>query len=290
MEDVFEDAVLNSRAVDLTRLESKITATGEEIVHSLLADWTFPGTDARFRNATLETFADHMATDGSGADLIDNTAAALIDLLTYETRALIRYLRDRRRMSALGDVLFRRPGRWMAEAKATVARLQSEVKLDKNETDARTFGLSATIKPDFLYAVTLVGDIKSGTFHDFYESVATGYAIFAEHALGTRINTAAILAIDLDLSAGKIRSHKVVLVAPTNEQRMLWVTRRDSALKIVRSEAPPPHPADTASCYPCPYRTSCWERGNPGEGPVTPTPAQRPAAAKVAQTRAADVA
>ena len=95
----------------------------------------------------------------------------------------------------------------MAEVRAVLARLQAEVQLDDpKHLPAKALGLSGGVKPDVLYAVTLVGDVKSGDFHDYYASVATGYAIFVEYALKTRVNAAAIVAVDLDLKAGKLRS------------------------------------------------------------------------------------
>ena len=262
MEDAFEASVQSNSAVDLSSLEALILAAGYEIIQKHLADWSYPNTASNLAKETIDSFADLMACGGqSGADLIANTIKALQDLVKYETKLLMRYLKRLRRG---------RPKLWMAETKATLARLQAEYQLDKKE-EGKLFGLSQNIKPDFLYAVTLIGDVKTGKYYEFYESVATGYAIYAEYALRKRINTAAILAIDLDLVAGKLRSHRVKIVRPTNEKRQLWVTRRDSALKIVGRESAPQHPSSPQPCQSCLYRSHCWVNGTPGGTPTTPS-------------------
>lgn len=286
MEDAFEASVQAQSSVDLSSLETRILASGNDLVHKSLEQWIYPGKDLKFKGISLDSFADQMAREGqSGPDLIEKTQEALQDLVKYETRTLIAYLKRRRRAGMFAELVLRQRGRWMAEAKATLARLQAEFQLDKHPEEARTFGLSANIKPDFLYAVTLLGDIKTGKYYNFYESVATGYAIYAEHVLHKRINTAAILAIDLDLYAGKLRSHDVKVIHPTNEQRQLWVTRRDFALRIIRAASAPPHPTSHEPCHACHYRSHCWVDGTPGGVPITPPapvkkgkPGQEPAA------------
>lgn len=312
MEDAFEQAVLTGRAVDLRKLETTILSSGKQIAGAQLDGWEYDGKDADVKGMKIQKgmrideFAVQLHGD-KGADLVDKTLGALQDLVERETQVLMAYLQRRRRAYALTDFMLtvlgvtvgalirgrrgsafskhvlRERGRWMAEVKATLARLQAEVKLDnRNNAPAKSFGLSDTVQPDILYAVTLVGDVKTGTYHKFYETVATGYAIFAEYALQKRINTAAILTIDLDLSAGKVRSHRVVSVRTDDALRHRWLTTRDRALDIIDSPNAPQHPADLTVCPNCIYLTRCWEGGTVGGNPITPPhpPTKAPSKAK----------
>lgn len=249
VETFFEDSVASGVAADLEQLRSSILERGQGIASTALDEWTFPGTPKR----SLEAFAEEMAP-GKGEALAEGTRIALLKLVEYETNLLVDYASSRR--SASAD--------WMAEIRATLGRLQTGVKLDSKDFPASVFGVSQGVRPDFVYAVTLVGDLKTGTYHEFYDTVATSYAIFAEYALSRRINTAAILAVDFDTTAGSVRSHVVRVIHPNDELRTRWVTQRDSALKTFELKQEPPHPTDTSSCSVCPFRTICWTGGTVG--------------------------
>jgi CRISPR/Cas system-associated exonuclease Cas4 (RecB family) len=279
MDDAFEESVRTGKEVSFTDLETSIATAGENAARTqLLSEWKYAGSDADLKNATLEQFAERIAGKG-GADLIAKTLAAIVDLILYETKLLINYLR-RCRHGRFGLRYFTNSSLWMAEARAALTRLQTGVKLDDTKKHPTTmFGVSENVRPDFLYAVTLIGDIKTGKYYQFQESVATGYAIFAEFVLTRRINTAFILSIELDLNAGKLRKHRVIRVHVGDQQRQLWITQRDFALKVLRANSVPPHPKDLQPCSDCPYCRHCWERGEPGATPLlTATPLAVPLA------------
>jgi CRISPR/Cas system-associated exonuclease Cas4 (RecB family) len=278
MDDAFEESVRTGQDVNFTDLETSIATAGENAARTqLLSEWKYAGSDGDLKNATLDEFAARIAGN-SGADLIANTLAAIVDLIQYETKLLIRYLR-RCRHGRFGLRHFSKSSLWMAEARATLTRLQTGVTLDTKKHPARMFAVSPNVRPDFLYAVTLIGDIKTGKYYQFQESVATGYAIFAEYVLARRINTAFILSIELDLSAGHLRNHRVIRVHVDDQQRQLWITQRDFALKVLRANSIPPHPSDLQPCRECPYSHHCWEGGEPGATPLRPgTPLAAPSA------------
>ncbi|HTD83784.1 MAG TPA: CRISPR-associated protein Cas4 [Gemmatimonadaceae bacterium] len=271
LDDAFEKSVRTGRAVSFRDLETNIITAAEDAARRrLLSEWTYPGKHPDFRNLTLDDFAERMAGEG-GADLIANTLAAIVDLIRHETKLLIAYLRRCRR-GRFGLGYFTPSSNWMAEARAALTRLQTGVTLDNKRYPARVFGVRNGVCPDFLYAVTLVGDLKTGPYEQFHEGVAIGYAIFAEFALARRINTAFILSIDLDLTAGKLRSHRIYRIRADDQQRQRWITQRDSALTILRSGSVPPHPSDLQRCSRCPYSHHCWEGGYPGTTPLLPAP------------------
>lgn len=276
LEDAFEKATTNGEPIDLDSLGALIREKGEELARiRLLQQWEYPGSDKVLKDVSIEDFATHIAGT-KGAELIEKSLDALNDLVRHETAVLIEFIRRRRRRGRIMDFLRRQPGRWMAEVRSVLARLQSEVQLDDpKHLPAKVLGLSGAVKPDILYAVTLVGDVKSGHFHDYYASVATGYAIFVEYALRTRVNTAAIVAVDLDLNAGRLRSLRVIPIQPDDEQRRRWLAQRNGAIDILRSVDPPAHPADQAECHACHYRESCWLNGVIGGTPMTPPAPQK---------------
>ena len=259
MEDYFEANAGVRRRPDLSELQRQVTSEGVNIAGRVLNDWVYSGRDKTLKDLSIDEFADHLRGAGKGSDLVEKTHAALMDLMKYEAGRLISYLRGRARVGK----------GWMAEARATIARLQTGLKLDVGEA-SRLFGIQPNVCPDFVYAVTLVGDVKTGEFHSFYETVAKGYTIFAEYMLKRRINTAAILAVDLDLERGCLRSHKVHMITPDGRNRQRWMTQRDVALSVIRGESAPSHPVELRTCMQCPYREHCWEGGVPGERPTTP--------------------
>lgn len=276
MEEDFETALRIHGGVNLERLQKRILAAGENVVRKyLLQEWTYPGRDnPSLRDATIESFAERVTgSTAAASERIEKTFDAILDLVRYETRLLIEFLRRRRR-AHFWSRPFTGPEGWMAEGRAALARLQTGVNLEASEARARAFGVSPNVCPDFLYAVTLIGDIKTGG-HEFHKSVATGYAILAEFALQRRINTAYILAVDLDVASGRLRSHRVIRVATDDRLRRLWITQRDFALEVMRADAAPRHPTAIEACEPCPYRQECWEGGVPGTKPRTPEPPAR---------------
>jgi hypothetical protein len=248
---------------------------------------------------SLDEFAEALYP-ASAQSVIDGTVRALNALVSYEIDLLFRYA-ERCRGGIVGRLWSRghtwvirsvetlrilaEPGSlrdlwqrteksglpasdWIATVRATLNRLQTEIRLDVEEDSAATFGLSKGIRPDFLYAVTLLGDLKLGADSRNYDRVATGYAIFAEYVLKRRINTSAILAVDLDIEQGMLRSHTIRMVHPGDELRMQWVTQRDMALSIFARPTEPIHPDDTAQCTDCHFRSTCWEHGTVGGAPI----------------------
>ncbi len=277
IEDAFEASVLEETKrtgtgdVDIDELVARIQERGNEVVRAILLErWEYGGTDPALKDVTIDDFAEAVSP-GSGQQLIERTISAMEDLVRIETEHLARYLRRRR---------FLRPFLrlvgidWRAEVRAMLTRLECERQLDKSESVGAYFGISGNVVPDILYAVTLIGDVKSGTYHDFYDGVAVSYVVVAESILKRRINTAAILSVDLDIAAGKVRSHHLKLVSPTDEMRRIWITQRDTALQIISAEVPPRFPDEIQRCPECPYSRICWVDGKVGGTPI-PVP-ERP--------------
>jgi CRISPR/Cas system-associated exonuclease Cas4 (RecB family) len=281
LEDAFEDSTRTSKNIDLVTLRDKILDHGRELVHSRMYEkWVYKGHNKALEKITLDDFANHVA-GAEGPEIVEGTIAALNDLVRHETDALIDYLRRQQRHGNFWD-RFRRAasrGRWMAETRAVLWRLQFEVKLDSDNGRANDLGLTTGVKPDILYAVTLVGDVKSGHFYEYYQGVATGYAIFVEYALKTRVNTAVIVVVELDWRAGKLDSLRIVPIKPTDDQRRKWVARRNDALRILSLPEPPAHPTDRSECHTCHFRAECWGGGTVGgeeRNPPAPVKASGP--------------
>lgn len=268
LEEAFEIAVSEGRDVDLAAAEVTIRERGCHIASQLLQEWEDDREGSQQKGITLDEFADSIAP-GKGDDLISRTLAALEDLVRLETEKLMAHVRERRRrrwaLRAIGID-------WMSEVRSTLARLQGAQKLDLDQDVSEFFGVSANVVPDFLYAVTLVGDVKTGHYRKAYESVAVGYALVAEYVLRRRVNTAAILSVDLDIDNGVVRSTQVTTVNPDDARRRLWVTQRDMALHVIRGSEAPSHPSaeEQSACSACPYIAHCWQGSVVGGAPITP--------------------
>lgn len=299
IEDAFENA-LSPRAIDLSAIEAQIKDAGRTIVGRALNDWRFESKHPKYEGMDFEQFAEAMRP-GNGTSLIEGTTSSLFKLVELETEDLCTYI-HRCRGSVLKQLALRaatclrrgletihRAGlkpeawklawldaksqapldeSWMARTRATLMRLQTGVQLDSKRFPARTFGVTDNICPDFLYAVAIVGDMKTGPNPEMYASVATGYALFAEYVLKRRVNTAAIMAVDIDIEAGTVLSRRVLPVRPDDALRNLWVTKRDFALRIYAQGSEPSHPENTAACQACVFRSECWVAGNIGGQPI----------------------
>lgn len=242
----------------------QMQTAGFELIDELMAGIV---TDRNHRGQTIDQYAD--AIFGSAAsEQLDRTNRLLRTIVLHEARCLVRLVKRARgnaSMRLIWKALGRLPDR-MGRLRATLNTLETGLHLDSNsKRKASVFGLSEGIRPDFVYGALVVGDLKVDKYHDYYNLVAAGYAIFAEYVFSRRVNNALLMFVEADLTRPDGCEIKVVPVEVNNARRVAWSTQRDSARGILRLPVVPARPTDIRFCAECPYRKVCWVNGEIGK-------------------------
>ena len=247
---------------------NQFEVAGSELANELMAGTV---TDPNHRGRTIDQYADAIfGPDAVGQ--LDRTNRLLRAIVLHETRCVVRLIaraRGNSVMRLIRQVLGKLPDR-MGQLRASLHMLQTGIHLDDpKKKKSSLFGLSEGIRPDFVYGVLVVGDLKVDKYHTYYDLVATGYAIFTEYVFSRRVNNALLMFAQADLTKPDKCEIRVVAVEITNDRRVAWSTQRDSALRIMRLPSIPSHPDDVRSCVSCPYRNACWIDGEIGNPRVT---------------------
>lgn len=246
-----------------------IESKGYELVDELMAinieDDNYPG-------LTIEQYADALYK-GDGPAQVERTTRVLRTLVLHEAHVvgrLVARARGEWGMHLVWKLLGQLPDR-MARLRASLNMLQIGIHLDSTSKKkarakkASVFGLESGIRPDFVYGVIVVGDLKFDTYHAYYDLVAAGYAIFAEYAFSKRVNTALLMFVDADPANPDQCEIRVVPIEVNNARRVAWSAQRDSALAIIALSSVPAHPTDVSFCDNCSYRNECWVGGEIGK-------------------------
>lgn len=236
-------------SLNLDAIRAEVSSRSNSILAELMSGTVADGPN---RDQTFDDFAKVVNTEDPTA-LVDNTMSAFSELIVHEIASLIELV-DRERKQG---------GDWVPRLRVALLQLQTVITLDTNHNPASRLGISRSVRPDFLYGVSIVGDTKVDFAYKFYDVLAAGYAIFAEYALGLRVNYAALFFVELDLANGRLTSAKVRMVKVDDTIRRLWITQRDSAQEVLRQPELPQLPADTSNCSACPYNSRCWPSGIP---------------------------
>src|SRR3954452_4222763 len=155
--------------LDLPALREAITENGRQIATEIMRKHVVE--DRNYRNLPLDDYAVVCSSPEGAATLIERTFQVLFDIIDHEVSALLRLIEDER--AASDD--------WVPELRSAILQVQTGIKLDSKSKKASRFGLNEGVRPDFVYGVTLVGDLKTDSYHSFYNTVAAGYSIFCEY-------------------------------------------------------------------------------------------------------------
>jgi CRISPR/Cas system-associated exonuclease Cas4 (RecB family) len=124
---------------------------------------------------------------------------------------------------------------------------------------APALGITDPATPDFVYAGRVIGDIKTGAFHDdTFEITCVAYALAYELEYKRNIDYGIILHVGFSpnhpfpIYQGS-RLYKIDSLA-----RSRFLLLRDQKLRVLRERTDPGSQADEPRCRPCPYHNRCW--------------------------------
>ncbi len=125
---------------------------------------------------------------------------------------------------------------------------------------ARHQGFTPPATPDFIYRHKVMGDIKSGKWHQFMEYTVVAYALAFEEHTGDDMDFGVILHVDLPQSRLVPAHYHTDLIFLDDKKREKFFALRDRKLQIVADESDPGTPATKDECNPeCPFLSSCWD-------------------------------
>lgn len=121
-------------------------------------------------------------------------------------------------------------------------------------------GFTTPATPDFIYRHKVMGDIKTGTWHDFLEYTIIAYALAYEEDTSDDMNHGAILYVDIPDNRPVPTHYFTDIIYLDDEKRKRFLALRDRRLQIIGNKSDPGTPSSQSECNPeCPYLSSCWE-------------------------------
>lgn len=112
--------------------------------------------------------------------------------------------------------------------------------------------------PDFIYRHQVIGDIKAGTWKEFYEQTVVAYALAYEEHTKQDMNYGVIL--HAEFTKRNIPSHHRTSIEILDDvKRKRYFVVRDRKLEIINRRSDPGLPARAEECDPgCPFLSDCW--------------------------------
>ncbi len=120
-------------------------------------------------------------------------------------------------------------------------------------------GFKSPATPDFIYRHKVIGDIKSGDWHQSLEYTVVAYALAYEEHTRLDMDFGVILHVELPSSRRVPGHYNTNLIYLDDDKRIRFLALRNRKLEIVASGNDPGIPADKDECDPgCPFLSFCW--------------------------------
>jgi len=121
-------------------------------------------------------------------------------------------------------------------------------------------GFTGKVAPDFIYRHEVIGDIKTGTWQEFFIHTAVAYALAYEEHTRRDMNYGTILYPQFPRNRDIPVYHRTTIVYLDDVLRRAFKAVRDRKLQIIHDRQDPGKPDNQAKCDPgCPFITHCWE-------------------------------
>jgi CRISPR-associated protein Csa1 len=112
--------------------------------------------------------------------------------------------------------------------------------------------------PDFIFRNTIIGDIKTGPWQDFFLNTVIAYALAYEEHSGIPMNFGAILHVELPQSRLVPTHYRVTIEKLDDYHRKRFLAIRDRKLQIIKDKIDPGKPEDKTKCKGCSFEETCW--------------------------------
>jgi CRISPR-associated protein Cas4/Csa1 subtype I-A len=122
-------------------------------------------------------------------------------------------------------------------------------------------GFSSPATPDFIFKHKVIGDIKTGSWKEFFEFTAIAYALAYEDHTGQNMDYGVILNVDLPTRRLVPVHYKVGIQYLDDYRRKRFIAVRDRKLQILHRKTDPGKPAREKCPSDCPFLGHCWNGG-----------------------------
>jgi CRISPR/Cas system-associated exonuclease Cas4 (RecB family) len=123
---------------------------------------------------------------------------------------------------------------------------------------AKHQGFTIPATPDFIFRNTIIGDIKSGEWHDFFIYTLVAYALAYEEHTGRPMNYGVILHVELPPSRLVPTYYHTSIEQLSDHYRKRFLLIRDRKLQVIKGGIDPGRPDDVTNCGGCGFHQTCW--------------------------------
>ena len=120
-------------------------------------------------------------------------------------------------------------------------------------------GFTGKVSPDFIYRHEVIGDIKTGTWQEFFMYTAIAYALAYEEHTRRDMNYGTILYPEFPRNQRIPVYHYTSIEFLSDPMRLAFKAVRDRKLQIIHDKKDPGKPDSKDKCDPgCPFLSHCW--------------------------------
>lgn len=120
-------------------------------------------------------------------------------------------------------------------------------------------GFTGKVAPDFIYRHDVIGDIKTGTWQEFFLYTAIAYALAYEEHTRRDMNYGTILYPEFPRNQRIPVYHHTSIEFLSDPMRLAFKAVRDRKLQIIHDKEDPAKPDSKDKCDSgCPFLSYCW--------------------------------
>jgi CRISPR/Cas system-associated exonuclease Cas4 (RecB family) len=120
-------------------------------------------------------------------------------------------------------------------------------------------GFTSKVAPDFIYKHEVIGDIKTGVWHDFLINSAVAYALAYEEHTRRDMDFGTILNPQFPPTKNTPVYHHTAVVYLSDARRRTFKAVRDRKLQLMQTPSDPGKPTNKTDCNSaCPHVSNCW--------------------------------
>ena len=124
----------------------------------------------------------------------------------------------------------------------------------------RSFGISSTAQPDFLFDNKIIIDIKSPPWNDDYFYTLGGYALIHERNTMQSMDLGMIITPEYHKNRNVPHLFRSEIILIDDRYRKEFLLRRDVLLEKIKQSVDPGVPKTDAKCSSCGYYSYCWPK------------------------------
>jgi CRISPR-associated protein Csa1 len=124
---------------------------------------------------------------------------------------------------------------------------------------ASILGISGSAEMDFLIRKSIVGEIKSNEWYEFYNIGLAGYALAFEADRKTDLNLGVVLCpmFTPERTIPMYYSNSIIKIV-SEPWRKMFLWNRNSRIELVKNGRDPGKPANDTKCKGCGFYKECW--------------------------------